>query len=1587
MERPSSAQEAQRAVRRARALVVLLGASFLAPFALAEDNGVHAVATLSATPPINAAGWAKSDVTVTLACNSGAANCHITYRLDRATQSTTYTAPFTVSTEADHVLVTSTSPNGNAGFTSDTFRVRIDKTAPAVADHADVSVPRTGESTTVTFENPTATDALSGLASLACSPASGSAFTASSTTVTCTGTDVAGNSGAKSFQVILTTTQGGALPDLVGEATSSEGAVVVFDHAPCTPASGSTFPLGATTVDCPQEGSSFIVRVVDTTAPGIAAHADVTAEATSASGAVVSYTPPSTSDLVDGTGTATCSPGPATLFPLGATTVTCQATDARGNVATPTTFKVTVSDTLAPTIDPVADITATATNSTGATVTYASPATLDNVAGAGTATCSPRSGTTFKRGTTAVTCTSSDATGNSATRQFNVVVVDATGPVIAAHANVTAEAANASGVVVNYTAPTWTDESGESGTATCSPASGALFAIAETVVTCSAADTAGNTGSTTFTVRVLDTTPPVLGAKPDVAASATTSAGAVVTFSPPSAHDLVDGARTPTCSPASGSTFALGSTLVTCAASDTRGNSASTTFRVSVSDTTAPVLAQRANVTAEATSTRGAQVSYAAPAYADDVSGTGNATCAPASGALFPIGATLVTCTATDAAGNVATSTFHAHVVDTTAPTLSIALDPATPQGLHGWYTRAPFANVSANDSGSGVNASSFAYSLDGANWTPGATFSAFPQNASTFHARASDAAGNVGFANVSLQLDSVAPTVVSSDFQLALTFGTLRYNFSEPMNRTNVEAALANASGWIAAWDESSTQLTITNASVEVGAHQIVLGTNATDAHGARLAAPFAVSFRREAPHPLVFPPDAPIALAATLTDGRVRLGWSAPERDNGAPVTRYRVSIDGREPVEIAGTYYEVGRLARGAVHRFAVTAVNSAGESAPAEVTLAIPPVSTLRAPSPDGNGWHRTTPTVDFAVDPADATVLVDTGAGPTPFAGPFGLREGEVILRWHATAGGVDEAERVERFLVDTQPPALSGIAATGGSEIEIHASAADGASGVVAVQAIVTREGGEARLWTLSGSGGAYATRASAEPGAYSIEIVATDAAGHEARASAGSVTIVAPLEPIDAPPGPEPQLPRGADAGFPIEQTSVGDAGADPGAAPTSEPQESAPAPEPEIVFDAENFAAGVRGTIVIRLTNVDNVERVRFVLVLDDGSEIELASGTPDLAWDTTSVADGYYTIEARRGVAPPGPGELSIRSSHETTIVSARVLVRNEIAPPVAAAGAVVGAVLVTAATQTALSAAAGAGASSVSGAAGGFDPFGFAQEVAIDAGQDKLKSKTRQRDRQRRVRSVIAGALSLVILAPLWAFSKTDGWSLTGWIPLIPVVGLAAALVIGMKYGAESALALSTGARPRVRIWIAGTLSLIVSAVLFRNPFGYPAYVDEQDESEGKHTWRMQAGRALATIAGSCAFILPFLLLAPFVPWTFTSIGILLAITNVATSSIPFGPLPGRDVWRWNKLVAVIVAIAGFGLYVAFAAALAPVWTLWTVALAGGAIYAASLLRFRQRMRARAVRVPVQVAVPVRTGEEAAPQDAAPRRENA
>jgi hypothetical protein len=339
----------------------------------------------------------------------------------------------------------------------------------------------------------------------------------------------------------------------------------------CVPASGSTFPVGATPVTCNAMAYGFTVTVTDNTPPTITVPAPIVAAATDSNGAQVDYTA-TAFDLVDGPVLPTCAPASGSEFGFGTTTVTCNAVDSHGNPSTPATFSVTVVDTPPVITVPAPPIVAQATDSSGASVGYTVTAS-DVVDGSDPVTCAPVSGSVFGFGPTTVTCNAVDSQGGASQATFPVTVVDTTPPVITVPAPIVKEATGPSGAPVAFTA-TASDAVDGSDPVTCAPASGSVFALGSTTVTCNAEDSHHNASPpATFSVTVADTTPPVITVPAPIIVQADSSSGAVVAYGV-TAVDLVDGPVAAACLPASGSLFVVGTTTVTCNAKDAKNNAA-----------------------------------------------------------------------------------------------------------------------------------------------------------------------------------------------------------------------------------------------------------------------------------------------------------------------------------------------------------------------------------------------------------------------------------------------------------------------------------------------------------------------------------------------------------------------------------------------------------------------------------------------------------------------------------------------------------------------------------------------------------------------------------------------------------------------------------------------------------------------------------------------------------------------------------------------------------------------------------------------------------------------------------------------------
>ncbi len=223
------------------------------------------------------------------------------------------------------------------------------------------------------------------------------------------------------------------------------------------------------------------------------------------------------------------------------------------------------------------------------TVTF-TPTAIDNV-GVATLVCSPSSGTLFQLGATPVTCTATDAATNTVSKTFTVTVraADVLPPTLVVPSNITVGTAPGTTTQVVTFAPTASDSGGIQSVG-CGPTSGSVFPLGVTTVTCTATDTAGLSTINTFTVTVSDLEPPLLAGVPSniTVGNAPGAATQNVTFTVPTATDNL-GVQSVGCNRASGSSFPVGVTTVTCTATDLSGLTAAKSFTITVNSVAVPV--------------------------------------------------------------------------------------------------------------------------------------------------------------------------------------------------------------------------------------------------------------------------------------------------------------------------------------------------------------------------------------------------------------------------------------------------------------------------------------------------------------------------------------------------------------------------------------------------------------------------------------------------------------------------------------------------------------------------------------------------------------------------------------------------------------------------------------------------------------------------------------------------------------------------------------------------------------------------------------------------------------------------------------
>lgn len=623
-------------------------------------------------------GWYTSDVSVSWSLSDP----------ESGIGPATGCGPIAIVNDTAGQMMTCSVFNGAGTQTATSITIKRDGTAPVLNGQRDLEViASSANGASVPYPVPPAVDTMSGLVlpDAQCAPPSGSLFPLGVTTVSCTAVDHAGNVAIRSFAI---TVSDPTPPNVFAIVTGPLGAggwyrgdvsiswnvndpetgIAKSDH--CEPVAIVTDTASAkyecTVTNGAGASRSASVQVKrDATPPSIATSPNLSRQATSVDGANVGYAAATATDASSGVDHApSCAPPSGALFPIGTTTVTCTVADLAGNSGS-ASFDVIVGDSTPPVI------TAAVTGTLGGNGWYTSAVQIawtvtDPQSAVTMSGCGPVTLTGDVMGLP-VTCSASSAGGTSSATE--TVSIDRTAPVVTPPANVSVSTPNTGGMVVTYPPATAFDPaSGVAGAVSCVPSSGSTFPIGPTTVNCAVADAAGNGGSASFVVAVTlsDSTAPTI--TPSISGTLGSNGwyrgNVTVTWSVADAQSAI-GASTG-CGATTIASDTPGQKL-TCSATSEGGTS---TQSVTIKrDATGPVLTTAGNTNVEAASPSGAVVNYAAPSAVDATSGVAGApTCAPASGSNFPIGATTVTCTAADGAGNAGSKSFIVTVTDDGEP-------------------------------------------------------------------------------------------------------------------------------------------------------------------------------------------------------------------------------------------------------------------------------------------------------------------------------------------------------------------------------------------------------------------------------------------------------------------------------------------------------------------------------------------------------------------------------------------------------------------------------------------------------------------------------------------------------------------------------------------------------------------------------------------------------------------------------------------------------------------------------------------------------------------------------------------------------
>jgi len=869
--------------------------------------------TAVASPAPNANGWNNSNVTVTFTCTAGSNPIQ------------TCPSPVVVSTEGANQVISGTATDTAGKTATASVTVSLDKTPPVITAVQSPAANANGwnnSNVTVTF---TCSDALSGLAGTC--PAAVTVTTEGTTPVTGSVTDKAGNTSSATVSVKIDKTP----PTITAVASSAPNA------------NGWNNSNVTVNFTCADSGSGIATCPAAVTVSTEAANQVVSGTATDKAGNTASTSVSVSLDKTPPTITATVTPTPVNGINTGPVTISFVCSDALSGVSicpsvinisttsgAPQTFTGTATDKAGnsttasvvvniqppanpPTLTPIAAPAANAAgwNNTNVTVSFTCTAGSNPIQ-----TCPAPIVVTTEGANQSICGTVTDTSGKTATACL-MLNIDKTPPTLTATPS---PAPNAAGWNKGPVTVTFTCADSLSGpTGNPSPFADSTEGI--TPVTASCSDRAGNTGSTTLTVKI-DVTPPVIAASisPAPNASGWNSSNVTVTF-----NCTDSGSGVASCSPPVTITTEGAGQQVTGTATDVAGNTASKTVTINLSKTGPSITA----VASPPPNAAGWNDSNVTVTFTCTAGGAPIASC-PAAQTVSTEGAgQIISGTVTDLAGLTATASVTVSL-DKTPPTGTATATPAP--NAAGWNNTPVTVSFACADTLSGITANppNVVVSTEGTTPATGTC---------------TDKAGNTASVTLSVKIDKTPPTIVGTIAPAPNANG---------WNTSNVTVSFTCA--------DSGSGVAACSPSVPVtteGAGQSFTGT-ATDFAGNTATTTVTVNLSKTAPK-----------IIAVVSPSPNAAGW------NNSPVTVSFTCTAGGAPINTCPPSQSVNT--DGANQSVTATVTDASGTTATATAKVSLdrtpPTITATPTPSPNANGYYTSAVTVNFVCADALSGVAI------------------------------------------------------------------------------------------------------------------------------------------------------------------------------------------------------------------------------------------------------------------------------------------------------------------------------------------------------------------------------------------------------------------------------------------------------------------------------------------------------------------------------------------------------------------------------------------------------------------------------------